>query len=534
MRQTLNRAPCAAVAAHGGRPTLRAAPVTSPRLPPPLRPLPRPSASGAALADAPPAPGTADTGARSPRRGATSEALLAAVQLARSRKRETLRSVDEDTGRAEEAEAAADAPALSSPPSSSTPRRRGRPPGKPAWNKGRSTPPETRAKIAASARARHAADGGLREAAAAAARGRAPWNKGATLPPATRTAMSAAKLGRETTPATRARMAAAASGRVAPPAARAALSAARRGVPLAPKHRAAIGAAARRRHAAERVLAALQDAYAGLTPGSPPPSDNGGAGKVTPASTPPPSPCPPVSGVMADYMASLRELRSLQAEVAPWTDAFREAHGRKPRMADVEAAGVPWLSAKYRQYAATRARVLGETRGLRPKLAGARTAPPAAGAAPQTAPTSSPSGPTPPVDIAKRLAAVERYKKAARAAVTAAAAAQPPPAPRSAAGAPLPALIAGSSAPRVRAAVAAAAEYRAKRDAAKTAASAATPPDPSAYPQQHSTLAQALEDLQEARAVAAAAKERLAVAAAAAAAAAVAEAKSAGDAGDRL
>ena len=221
---------------------------------------------------------------------------------------------------------------------------------------------------------------------------------------------------------------------------------------------------------------------------------------------------------MTDYMATLRRLRGLAAELAPWTDAFRDAHGRKPRLADVDAAAVPWLSSKFREYVTLRARVLNETAGLRRKLSsvqsgGSVSTPRVAAPPPST--TKSNIKPAPPPDIVKRLAAVEKYKKAARAAVTAAAAAQPPPAPTSRR---LTALGL-TTAPRVQAAVAAAIEYRASRMAAMggDAPLVDTPPPPS---NQNDALARALQELQEARADAAAAKARLEDAAAAAAAAA--------------
>lgn len=39
------------------------------------------------------------------------------------------------------------------------------------------------------------------------------------------------------------------------------------------------------------------------------------------------------------YRAALREYRALQEELTPWTQAFEERHGRKPRLVDVERTG---------------------------------------------------------------------------------------------------------------------------------------------------------------------------------------------------
>lgn len=39
------------------------------------------------------------------------------------------------------------------------------------------------------------------------------------------------------------------------------------------------------------------------------------------------------------YRAALQEYRALQEELTPWTQAFEERHGRKPRLVDVERTG---------------------------------------------------------------------------------------------------------------------------------------------------------------------------------------------------
>ena len=43
------------------------------------------------------------------------------------------------------------------------------------------------------------------------------------------------------------------------------------------------------------------------------------------------------STVLGSYKAELREFRSLQQELEPWVEAFKEQHARKPMLADVHA-----------------------------------------------------------------------------------------------------------------------------------------------------------------------------------------------------
>lgn len=42
------------------------------------------------------------------------------------------------------------------------------------------------------------------------------------------------------------------------------------------------------------------------------------------------------STILGSYQAELREFRALQQELEPWTTAFKEKHGRKPTLVDVE------------------------------------------------------------------------------------------------------------------------------------------------------------------------------------------------------
>jgi len=75
-----------------------------------------------------------------------------------------------------------------------------------------------------------------------------------------------------------------------------------------------------------------------------------GSGNIYTGGAPPggrgrPKRKPPVNeAVIADFVSQLREFRALQEELAPWTSKFREDHGRKPKVADVELTGDPTSS----------------------------------------------------------------------------------------------------------------------------------------------------------------------------------------------
>ena len=44
--------------------------------------------------------------------------------------------------------------------------------------------------------------------------------------------------------------------------------------------------------------------------------------------------------IMTAYKAELHEYRALQEELGPWTTAFKDQHGRKPGLKDVEQTGI--------------------------------------------------------------------------------------------------------------------------------------------------------------------------------------------------
>lgn len=72
--------------------------------------------------------------------------------------------------------------------------------------------------------------------------------------------------------------------------------------------------------------------------------------------------------VLKSYKVQLREYRALQEEISPWTNAFRNRHGRKPTLADVEATKITWLKEKYKEYVVLRERLMSEIPILRKKL----------------------------------------------------------------------------------------------------------------------------------------------------------------------
>lgn len=61
-----------------------------------------------------------------------------------------------------------------------------------------------------------------------------------------------------------------------------------------------------------------------------------GAGREAKARKKPPPRSAPNLAVVEEFVGQLREFRALQQELAPWTEAFRLEHGRKPRVDDVE------------------------------------------------------------------------------------------------------------------------------------------------------------------------------------------------------
>eukprot|EP00887_Chlorella_sp_A99_P006122 scaffold22.g6122.t1 len=356
-------------------------------------------------------------------------------------------------GAAQEAAAASGggAPDAGAPPR----RRRGRPPGIPAWNKGLPVPDSVRTKISQGQVATWR-DADVRRRRTEAMKGLPSWNTGLALPEDVRARMAAAHLGKRHTKAARQRISKALSGLERGPEFGAVMSARLAGQPKAPEHRARIAAAQRRRHAAARVLQAVEAVYqrAGEEGGSAAAAGGPGPGRprlgglrVGPRQT------QEQQQAIAAFKAQLREYRALQEELSPWTRAFVNKHGRKPALVDVQRTGIAWLIGKYKEYVLLRDRLFNDTSLLRARLAG--VVQDVEGSAEQDVPSAAASGtvlnangPTPAARsaAASRVAAALQYKQQReereqrqRVAAATAAAAADPLASAPSLGAPVPA-----------------------------------------------------------------------------------------------
>lgn len=208
--------------------------------------------------------------------------------------------------------------------------------------------------------------------------GAVAWNKGVPLSDEVRWRIAEAHIGKRHSKAVRQRMSQAAKGREVRPETAALLSERLTGLQKDPQHKARIAATQRRRHAAARVLQAVEAVYQRTSDesGSASSSSGGGGGAL-----------PRVPGfrlggngegarrggqqVLAGFKAQLREYRALQEELSPWTRAFVNKHARKPNLTDVQRTGIPWLVGKYKQYVLLRDRLFSETSLLRNKISGA-------------------------------------------------------------------------------------------------------------------------------------------------------------------
>lgn len=243
-----------------------------------------------------------------------------------------------------------------------------------AWNKGKKMSPATREKISAALKARWSDDPEYKKAVIAGNTGRTAWNKGKQLSEEHRHNQSLALTGRKVTKAFRKKMSDIASQRPPPSeAARVAMSDAKKGKPLSEEHKAEISAGQKRRVAAARVLQAVEAVYlaetatsnkmlpeGGLPVAGRKPAGGNGAGGKRPNKT----------QVVAAFKAELREYRSLQQELLPWTDAFFEKNGCRPGLKDVQATGIVWLIERYKRYILLRERLKNDTQQLRTKLDG--------------------------------------------------------------------------------------------------------------------------------------------------------------------
>lgn len=241
-----------------------------------------------------------------------------------------------------------------------------------AWNKGVPVPENVRRKLSTSIRKKWK-DPEYRESVTAAMKGKPAWNKGATLSEETREKMRLAKLNHPVSRATKQKMSEARLGKSLSPEAAAAVSARLTGQPKSEEHKLRIAAAMRRRHAAARVLTAVEAVYQkanDATSGHPPRA-------LLPRSQLSPS----LAGMVADtgkrqsksaflnsFKAELREYRALQDELSPWVGAFEEKHGRKPSLADVQRTGIEWLWTRYKRYIMLRQRLFSNTSLLRSKI----------------------------------------------------------------------------------------------------------------------------------------------------------------------
>lgn len=265
----------------------------------------------------------------------------------------------------------------------------------------------------------------VRASITASMKGKPAWNKGRTVSEETREKMRMAKLNRPLSRATRQKMSAARMGKSLSPEAAATVSAKLTGVPKTAEHKAAIAATQRRRHAAVRVLRAVEAVYEAS-----PDNGSGGVGRGNPAVR------KERSQAINAYKAELREYRSLQEELSPWTKAFMERHGRKPTTLDVQNTGIEWLVSRYKQYIYLRERIFNETTVLRTRLDGAGQSGYGNAMGTEHASNSLPAGTGPTnangptagarAAVANRVATAMQYKLNKAAAVTAAAAAAQP------------------------------------------------------------------------------------------------------------
>ena len=232
-----------------------------------------------------------------------------------------------------------------------------------AWNKGLAVPEAVRSKVSNSMKERWK-DPEYRDAVTSSLRGRPAWNKGKTMSEETKEKMRLAKLNHSVTKETRKKMSQARRGKPLEPKAAALVSEKLKGVPKSKEHKENIAAAMRKRHAAIRVLNAVELVYESSSsdsaqdaamPAMPRRQINSAKKQAS-------------SQVLGEFKAELREYRALQDEISPWNEAYVERHGRKPTMADVERTGIEWLVTRYKRYVLLRERLFTQTTLLRRKL----------------------------------------------------------------------------------------------------------------------------------------------------------------------
>jgi hypothetical protein len=231
-----------------------------------------------------------------------------------------------------------------------------------AWNKGTTVPEDVRLKVSHSMKEKWK-DPEYRDAVRSSLQGREAWNKGKAPSVETRQKMSEAKMNHTVSKETRRKMSESHKGKTLDPKSAALVSEKLKGVPKSEEHKENIAAAMRKRHAAIRVLSAVESVYnqessdessTGLS--------NLGKKQLNSARK------QATSQVLGEFKAELREYRALQDELSPWNEAFVNRHGRKPSMADVERTGISWLVTRYKRYVLLRERIFAQTHLLRRKM----------------------------------------------------------------------------------------------------------------------------------------------------------------------
>jgi len=240
-------------------------------------------------------------------------------------------------------------------------------PKRTAWNKGVPIREDVREKVSR-AMVDKWQDPEYRSSVESSLRGKEAWNKGMSPSEATRKKMSEAKMNHSVSRETRRKMSESHKGKTLDDAACRKVSEKLQGVPKTQEHRAKIAAAMRKRHAAIRVLNAVESVYD--MESSDDDSDLTNVGKRQANSAKRLA----TSQVLGEFKAELREYRALQDELSPWNDAFINRHGRKPSMGDVERTGISWLVTRYKRYVLLRERLFTQTHLLRRKLDNAKLA----------------------------------------------------------------------------------------------------------------------------------------------------------------
>lgn len=230
-----------------------------------------------------------------------------------------------------------------------------------AWNKGLPVPDSVKMKLSASMKERWK-DPEYRESVSAAMQGKPAWNKGKHLSMETREKMRQAKLNHTVSKETRQKMSEARKGKSLDPEAASLVSQKLKGVPKSEEHKENIASAMRKRHAAIRVLTAVESVYENTEAGARDSVAAVGKRQIYSAKK------QATSQVLSEFKAELREYRALQDELSPWTQAFVNRHDRKPSMADVERTGISWLVTRYKRYVLLRERLFHQTSILRKKI----------------------------------------------------------------------------------------------------------------------------------------------------------------------